>query len=74
VLTDPSDQQLGLLTGLQIWRDQLLGISLVFVVIRDDAGGRGEVVLLERGCWSGGGGFVVLLRLRQWEAMDLGPR
>jgi hypothetical protein len=32
------------------------------------------VVLLAQGCWSGGGGFVVLLQLRRWEAIDFGPR
>jgi hypothetical protein len=32
------------------------------------------VVLLERGCLFGGGGFVVLLRLYRWEAIDVGPR
>jgi hypothetical protein len=46
----PSDRHLGLLTILQIW----LGVSLAY------AGGRGEMVSLERGCWSGGGGSVVL--------------
>jgi hypothetical protein len=61
VLIGPSDRQLGLLAGLQIWRDQFLGMSLAFMVIRDGAGGRVEVVLLERGCLFGGGGFVVLL-------------
>jgi hypothetical protein len=34
----------------------------------------GEVVLLERTCWSGSGWFVILLRLHWWEATDLGPR
>jgi hypothetical protein len=55
-------------------RDQFLGVLLAFVVIRDGASGRDEVILLERGCWSRGGGFVILLLLRQWEATDLGPR
>lgn len=49
-------------------------MSSMFVVIYDGAGGRDEVVLLERRCWSGGVGYVVLLRLRRWEAADLGPR
>jgi hypothetical protein len=49
-------------------------VLLAFVVICDGAGGLGEVILLERGCWYGGGGFVVLPRLRRWEATDLGPR
>jgi hypothetical protein len=44
------------------------------VVIHDGVGGQVEVVLLERGCCSGSGGFVVLLRLRRWEATDLGLR
>jgi hypothetical protein len=38
------------------------------------ASGRGEVVYLEQGCWSGGGGFVVLPRLLRWEMTGLGPR
>jgi hypothetical protein len=39
-----------------------LGVSLAFVVIRDGSGGgQGEVILLEQGCWSRGGGFVVPL-------------
>jgi hypothetical protein len=45
-----------------------LVVSLAF------AGGRGEVVSLERGCWFGGGGSAVLLRLCRWEAKDLGLR
>jgi hypothetical protein len=44
------------------------------VVIHDGADSLGEVVLLERGCWSEGGGFVVLLQLLRWEATNLGPR
>jgi hypothetical protein len=44
------------------------------MVIRDGAAGHGEVVLLEQGCWSRGGGFIVLLQLCRWEATDLGPR
>jgi hypothetical protein len=44
-------------------------MSLAFVVIPDDVGDGGEVVL-ERRCWSGGGGFVVLLQICQWEATD----
>jgi hypothetical protein len=32
------------------------------------------VDLLERRCWSGDGGYVVLLRLHWWEATNLGPR
>jgi hypothetical protein len=65
MLTGLSDQQLCLLTGLQIWRDQILGVSLAFVVIGDGAGAgdRGEVVLLERACWSKGCAFAFLLRL-----------
>jgi hypothetical protein len=47
VLTDPTDRQLGLLAGLQIWQDQFLGVSLAFVVLRDGAGGWGEVILLD---------------------------
>ena len=75
MLVGLSDQQLGLLVVPQIWRDPFLVVSLAFVVIRDDdAGGRGEVVLLEQGCWSGGGGSVVPLRHRRWEATYLGPR
>jgi hypothetical protein len=44
------------------------GVSLSF------AGGLGEVVSLELGCWYEGGGYAVLLRLHRWEAADLGPR
>jgi hypothetical protein len=44
------------------------------MVIHDGSGSQDEVVLLEQGCWSGGGGFVVLLRLSRWEATDLSPR
>jgi hypothetical protein len=33
--------------------------------------GWGEVVYLEWGCWSGGGGSAILLWLRQWEAIVL---
>jgi hypothetical protein len=36
-------------------------MSLASVVIRDGAGGQGEVVFLEQGYWSGGGGFVIFL-------------
>ena len=50
MLLGPSDRQLG-----------FLSVSLAFVVIRDAAGGRDELVLLEQGCWSAGGGSVVLL-------------
>jgi uncharacterized membrane protein len=46
---------LGLLVVLQIWRDLFLGVSLAF------AGGRGEVVSMEQGCWSGGGISTILL-------------
>jgi hypothetical protein len=74
VLTGPSDRQLGLLAGLQIWWDQFLGVSLVFVVIHDSVDSRREVVLLEPGCWSGGGGFAVLLRLYRCDEIDLGLR
>jgi hypothetical protein len=49
VLFGSSDRQLGLLVILQIWRDLFLGLSLSY------AGGRGEVVSLERGYWSEGG-------------------
>jgi hypothetical protein len=49
VFVDPSDRQLGLLVVLQIWRDLFLVVSLAF------AGGRGEVISLEQGCWSRGG-------------------
>jgi hypothetical protein len=59
VLFDPSDRQLGLLAILQIWRDLFLGVSLAY------AGGWGKMISPERGCWSGGGGFAVLSRLRR---------
>jgi hypothetical protein len=55
-------------------RSSRRSLDLAFMVIRDGAGSRGEVILLKRGCWSGGGGFAFLLRLRQWEATYLGPR
>jgi hypothetical protein len=35
-------------------------VSLVPVVIHDGVGGRGEVGALEHGCWSGGGGSIVI--------------
>jgi hypothetical protein len=41
VLVELLDRQLGLLAGLQIWRDLFLVVSLAF------AGDRGEVVSLE---------------------------
>jgi hypothetical protein len=59
VLIGPSDQQLGLLAGLQMWRDQFLGVLLAFVIIRDGAGSLGEVILMDQVCWIGDGGFVV---------------
>jgi hypothetical protein len=73
VLVDPSDRQRGLLAVHQIWRDLFLDVSLVFVVIDGDAGGRGEVDALEQGCWSRGGGSVVISQLRWWDAVVLGP-
>jgi hypothetical protein len=42
-------------------------VSLAFVVRW------GEVISLEQGCWSGGGGSAVLHRLHRWEAADLDP-
>jgi hypothetical protein len=66
-LSHPSDRQLGLLASLQIWRDMFLG-ALAY------AGCQGEMVSLERECWSGSGGSIVLLRLRRWEVASLGPR
>jgi hypothetical protein len=59
----PSEQQRDLLAVLQIWQDLFLDVSLVPVVIHGGAGGLGEVGALEHGCWSGGGGFVVIPRL-----------
>jgi hypothetical protein len=44
VLVDLSDQRLGLLSVLQIWRGLFLDVSLAFVV------SQGEVVSLEQGC------------------------
>jgi hypothetical protein len=38
------------------------------------AGGQGEVGALERGCWSGGGGSIVIPRLQRWDAVVLDPR
>jgi hypothetical protein len=58
------DRQFGLLTFLQIWLDLFLGVSLAFIFIHDGTRGRGEVDSLERGCWSGVGGFVIISRLR----------
>jgi hypothetical protein len=45
---------------LQIWQDLFLDVSVAFVVIRGDAGGRGEMDALEQGCWSGGGGSIAV--------------
>jgi hypothetical protein len=59
---------LGFLVVLQIWRDLFLSVSLAY------AGGRGEVVSLERGCWSEGGGSAILPRLYRWETAGLCPR
>jgi hypothetical protein len=73
VLVDPLDRQRGLLTVHQIWRDLFLDVSLVFVVIHGDAGGRDEVDALEQGCCSGGGGSVVISQLRRWDVVVLGP-
>jgi hypothetical protein len=73
VLVDPLDQKHGLLAVLQIWRDLFLDVSLVPVVIHSGARGQGEVGALEHGCWSGGGGSVVIPRLRRWYTMALGP-
>jgi hypothetical protein len=55
--------ELGLLNVLRIRRDLFLGVSISFVVTRDECGDRSKVDLLERRCWSGDGGYVVLLRL-----------
>jgi hypothetical protein len=52
VLFDPSNRQLCLLATLRVWRDLFLSVSLA------SASGRDEVVSLERGCWSGGGGYL----------------
>jgi hypothetical protein len=49
-------------------------VSLTSTVIYDDAGGRGEVGALERGCWFGGRGSVIVARLHRWDAVALGPR
>jgi hypothetical protein len=48
VLIGHSDWQLGLLADPQIWRDQFLDVSLVFMIFHDSAGGRGKMILLER--------------------------
>jgi hypothetical protein len=74
VLVDLSDRQCGLLAVHQIWRELFLGVSLASIVSCGGAGGRGEVGALERGCWSGGGGSVVIPRLCWWDAVVLGPR
>jgi hypothetical protein len=40
-----------------------------------DAGGAvGEVDTWEQGCWSGGGGSIVIPRLCRSDVVDLGPR
>jgi hypothetical protein len=41
------EAQLGLLAGVQIWRDQFFDMSLAFIIIRDDVGSWGDVVSLE---------------------------
>jgi hypothetical protein len=74
VLVDPSDRQRGLLAIHKIWRDLFLNVSLASVVFCGDAGDRGEVGALERGCWSGGGGSVVIPQLHRWDAVVLSPR
>jgi hypothetical protein len=74
VLVDLLGRQLGLLAILLISRDLFLDVSLAFVIMYDGARGRGEVDALEQGCWSGGGGIVIIPRLRRWVAADLGPR
>jgi hypothetical protein len=48
--------------------------DLFLVVPLAFASGRGEVISLEQGCWSGNGGSVVHLWLCQWEAADIGLR
>jgi hypothetical protein len=73
VLVDPLDRQRGLLAVLQIWQDLFVDVSLVHVVIHGGARGWGEVGALEHGCWSGGGGSIVIPRLRRWDTMALGP-
>jgi hypothetical protein len=40
VLVDASDQWLGILAFVQIWRDLFVDVSLPFVVIHDAAGAR----------------------------------
>jgi hypothetical protein len=74
VLVDLSDRQRGLLAIYQIWRDLFLDMSLASVVFCGGAGGRGEVGALERGCWSGGGGSIVIPRLHRWNAVVLDRR
>jgi hypothetical protein len=54
------DWQLGLLVDFQIWRDTFFGVSLAF------ACDRGEVISLEQGYWSRGGGSIILLRWSRW--------
>jgi hypothetical protein len=60
--------QLGLLAILQIWQDLFLGVSLAY------AGGRGEVVSLERGCWSKVVDPSFFLDFIDSETAGLGPR
>jgi hypothetical protein len=46
----------------------------MFVVSCSGIWGRGEVDALERGFLSEGGGSIILPRLHQWDAVDLGLR
>jgi hypothetical protein len=51
VLVDLSGRQVGLLTGLQIWRDLFFDVSLVLVVVHDGAGALAELLWGQTGPW-----------------------
>jgi hypothetical protein len=46
---------------------------MTFVFIHRGAEARGKVDALEQGSCPRGGGSVVIPRVREWDAVDLGP-
>jgi hypothetical protein len=54
--------------------DEFPGVSPIFVVIHDGAGGWARVDALEQEIWSEGGGFFVIPSIRRCDVVDLGPR
>jgi hypothetical protein len=51
-----------------------LDVSLTLVVTHSSVGDHGKVDALDRGCWFGGGGSIVIPQLHGWDAMVFGPR